>query len=937
MDNGDNANGVMNAFEPSLFREDISAFMKRLRVPVMKHIPKGARESVAHGLSTVLTDTCQNFDNPAFWRRLFAFTSCILAAPPKPEIGYGKVNLTARVKARVVAFLSMSKTIDALLSEGREPSRRLKGAPNKDKPDSEKRTATAISSKIQEGDVRGAARIAASGAGLAEFNTQTAEALRSLHPTGVSADSSPMPVEPVSVSFTARELQAAVDSFNSASSGGPDCMRPVHLKELLNYTSGAQGQLKDSLLELCGKICTDPMPMEVRPTFFGANLCALEKPQGGLRPIAVGNTFRRLVSKLAVARVRDDMCEALAPTQVGFGKARGAEASVHAVSLFVNHQLQNASEIDQPSSCLLKVDFRNAFNSVRRRHMLSCVAELMPKWHMLVWQAYGCSSDLHFGEFTVSSEVGVQQGDPLGPLLFCLAIKHITEQLSSAVNLWYLDDGVVAGSFSDVDKDLETIASAAAAIGLQLRPEKCELCILRRLDPVEEEMPEGLAAIPRTTPEELTLLGAPIGSLARDSVLRSKADQLERLCERARLVDAHEGLFLLRQCFAAPKILYVLRCAPCFELENHLAHYDSVVKSAAEAIANVSLDAEQWSQATLSASLGGLGLRCATDLALPAYLSSRHSCANMMRQMLSKTETLIVESDSWLAAASALWTSRTDEGAPSTAISNTTGLAPAHAQRAWDVPLQKKTQATLLANASTAADRARLLAISSPLASTWLQVLPISRFGLKLSDAELQVVLGLRLGARVCHRGTCQCGQTIDESGHHPLSCAKGQGRHIRHSLANSAIKEALCRANLPARLEPVGLARGDGKRPDGVTLLPWRCGRPLIWDFTCIDTVAKSHLRLSAHGAGRAAAAAEDAKRRKYDELATQYEFMPLAVETFGATGPVAREFLGRVGLLLAKETGRPAAGAELIQQIQICVQRGNAACVINALRSCV
>ena len=43
---------------------------------------------------------------------------------------------------------------------------------------------------------------------------------------------------------------------------------------------------------------------------------------------------------------------------------------------------------------------------------------------------------------------------------------------------------------------------------------------------------------------------------------------------------------------------------------------------ALKAILNVDLDDVIWKQATLPVSSGGLGVRLATDLALPAFLSS---------------------------------------------------------------------------------------------------------------------------------------------------------------------------------------------------------------------------------------------------------------------------------------------------------------------------
>ena len=43
---------------------------------------------------------------------------------------------------------------------------------------------------------------------------------------------------------------------------------------------------------------------------------ALKKPSGGVRPIAVGCTIRRLVAKIASQLVVDEMAELLAPRQV---------------------------------------------------------------------------------------------------------------------------------------------------------------------------------------------------------------------------------------------------------------------------------------------------------------------------------------------------------------------------------------------------------------------------------------------------------------------------------------------------------------------------------------------------------------------------------------------------------------------------------------------
>jgi len=74
--------------------------------------------------------------------------------------------------------------------------------------------------------------------------------------------------------------------------------------------------------------------------------------------------------------------------------------------------------------------------------------------------------------------------------------------------------------------------------------------------------------------------------------------------------------------------------------------------------------------------------------------------------------------------------------------------------------------------------------------------------------------------------------------------------------------------AETPVALELSGLPRGDGKRPDGITLVPWSHGSFILWDFTCPDTLAPSHLLITSIAAGAAASLAESPKRTKYTEL---------------------------------------------------------------------
>ena len=113
--------------------------------------------------------------------------------------------------------------------------------------------------------------------------------------------------------------------------------------------------------------------------------------------------------------------------------------------------------------------------------------------------------------------------------------------------------------------------------------------------------------------------------------------------------------------------------------------------------------------------------------------------------------------------------------------------------------------------------------------------------------------------------------------------------------------------------------------------VLPWSSGRVLVWDATCPDTFAPSHLHLASREAGAVANQAEQLKRAKYAELAATHHFTPVAVETTGVFGKEAQAFLRELGRRIRVETGEPLSFHYLQQRISVAVQRGNAAAVLG------
>ena len=131
---------------------------------------------------------------------------------------------------------------------------------------------------------------------------------------------------------------------------------------------------------------------------------------------------------------------------------------------------------------------------------------------------------------------------------------------------------------------------------------------------------------------------------------------------------------------------------------------------------------------------------------------------------------------------------------------------------------------------------------------------------------------------------------------------------------------------------EPPGMFRDDGKRVDGVTLIPWSKGQQLAWDATCSDTMAPSYLHLSRNGPGKVATKAADVKLNKYKKLLEQnYIILPFAVETLGPWCSEAIEFIDILGNLIKERTSEPRAKIYLKQRIGLAIQRTNAARVMG------
>ena len=172
-----------------------------------------------------------------------------------------------------------------------------------------------------------------------------------------------------------------------------------------------------ALAKLTSLWANGKLPEDHAVFLCGANLTPLRKPDGGVRPVAVGETLRRLVGKAILATaIAKAQVGGLAPTQVGVGVSGAAEAVAMGTQAIINRL---AGDDDW---AILKVDMSNAFNSVHRSAVLDGSREHCPALYNFLRFSYHRHVPLYCRARVLSSETGTHQGCPLGPVGFASAI-----------------------------------------------------------------------------------------------------------------------------------------------------------------------------------------------------------------------------------------------------------------------------------------------------------------------------------------------------------------------------------------------------------------------------------------------------------------------------------------------------------------------------------
>lgn len=586
---------------------------------------------------------------------------------------------------------------------------------------------------VESGLVGKAERALNDAAGVAPLTDDVLRALAAKHPAG-----SPNPCgQPIPANNPHAEMpddeviKRAVRSFPSDTAPGPSGWTP----KLLSLASSSPSFL-EFLTTLTAQVAAGLAPG--RNMLCAARLTPLLKPDGGIRPIAVGELFYRLAMK-AIFRSNNQK-SFLSPHQFGVGTKGGTEPAIQAI----RRTIQRHPSF--PYRFLFSLDFKNAFNALSRPALFAALRRYAPSLLRLAQWSLNTPSSLlvkaEDGTFEMESAEGVRQGDPMGPLFFSIGIRAVVEELQALLGprflvIAYLDDIFIL-SPDDSVKDITLKFFADPSRPISLNSSKCRLYDLHDIDN-----------------NPVFMLGTCLGSrAAREQFLDAAVNQLEQDLESIHLLPRQHALLLLRQSIQT-KLRHLLRTLKSDDLVHLWQKADDLITSAFDKIrGSAPLDCQRdRALIALPTSLGGLGLFSHVGTAPIAF-----------------------------ASASAL-----SDDALSNLIATPLPACEIRSQRDQCREASIAIQTNLMATLDTR-EQITLAESASLLGRKWLDALPTSK-RLLLSDSVVQAGLHYRT-FMAGHTGACRKCALPNFAGHDEACLARPSytvSRHeaIKHSIAS--------------------------------------------------------------------------------------------------------------------------------------------------------
>ena len=370
------------------------------------------------------------------------------------------------------------------------------------------------------------------------------------------------------------------------------------------------------------------------PFLAGANLVAVPKPKGGLRPIAIGEVLRRLTGAMPDG-IGPDRCPRKLLRCTDWGCCSGGCGSCSS----------RRPGLDMPGPrSMPKPAARFSLNWTLQMH--STLSPANKSWPSArsqfpflsrgVHWCYGEASYLQFGGSLLQSAGGVQQGDPLGPLSVCRILPLQCSRLPRSFS---------KAPWTSPPSTLMMASLLAMWAQSRLLSVLCNNVWLTSASTLTSRnvrlSASARSRLPNLSPTSLTascaMPMAPAASIATSSCSEQQSEMMTLMLPTHRLVSTkpapflkpsvnlrtpkwHSASALLRR--ACPHRPHSVRCTPPAARPDALTAFDLKVRSCFSSFSGIHLDSTQWEQATRSFTQASLCLRSAARDASAAYLAS---------------------------------------------------------------------------------------------------------------------------------------------------------------------------------------------------------------------------------------------------------------------------------------------------------------------------
>jgi hypothetical protein len=866
---------------PIASTDPLSLLRAHLDDPIMviPVIPFNAIRQVANAFDKTLKLVIQDIGSLESHSRLLLFGPYVLATKTQSKV---KQSFLTLQRARSFCSASLDEIYATIHNDSRRRDIPLDG-PERQK----KSTIKAIKRLISLGRPGDAIRQLNS-AGVHRTTPDIVEKLSNLHPQGISI--TPEPSNFRQIQFSAAQVITALDSFPKGSSAGPFGLSPGAISSMTSDTQLGPAVL-ESLAIFSGLFVSGRLPNDVSPFYGSARLIPLVKRKNnGIRPMAVGETLRRLACKLALTIISSDIGPYFQPTQLGVGCPNGTDTIIHGIASTMESLLDD--------ECILQIDFKNAFNMVDRKSYMNLVNIHFPLLSNIVHYLYEAHSYLIVGpQIHLRSSSGVQQGCPLAAFLFALVLKDLISNIiphSLKFNKWYLDDGHLAGKTVDIIAALKIIQRLGPERGILLNLSKCVVFKNPNILPIEMDADLRLVTdlgldIVR---DGIMVLGSPVGNDCY--VSRHIMDQVERssqaMMETAILDDPQCELLLLRCCTGAPRMTYWQRtCNPAIIID-HLSTFDKYVNQTLQHILGAPVREDDRLLMHLPLSLGGLGIPIASISSNAAFVASVGSSWHLQQvpsPRIGFIESVVQLSNSGITVPI---------------------LSPNLSSALNDIPplqkskefLQSKFMITIneyiktgLMNNFDLRRKTIVTGRSCHGASYWLTNPPnwVDNSIIDASPFRLLVKYSLGMPIILASQRCPDCNNLMDVYGDHAVTCKTGCGVIDKHNSIVKSLVKKMRSAAMTCSYEAKNLNNSSRQRPGDIFIPEFDIYGDAYLDVSVINITVKSYLPKSSKGLLCGANVRYSEKMKKYPDLGPK--FKPLVIESTGGWHGYSMDYL--------------------------------------------